>query len=142
MYSQSTIERFWSKVDVKGENDCWEWKACRDGCGYGKLGNDRSHRVAFQLTHGSIAPGKKICHSCDNPGCCNPKHLWEGTHKENMADMAKKRRSWGTRLQDAEVLQIRKSYTEGSTLTELAQEYGVGFQHISRIVNRVCWKHI
>ena len=94
--------RFWSKVDKSGGEDaCWLWTAGADKYGYGsiRLGKlvVRSYRVAYTLTHGEIPHdgsyhGGCVCHKCDNPPCCNPAHLFLGTHRANIADRTKKGR--------------------------------------------------
>lgn len=92
-------ERFWAKVDRRGPNDCWEWKAGLFPDGYGVFNlspaqrNARAHRVAWQFANNQAPPrGLNVCHECDNPPCCNPGHLWLGTQKQNMHDMARKGR--------------------------------------------------
>lgn len=95
-------ERFWEKVDKRGPDECWEWTANRYRNNYGcfmlKAGTSiPAHRFAHILTHGSIASDILVCHSCDNPPCCNPAHLWPGTPKENAQDMIAKGRQNRTR---------------------------------------------
>jgi hypothetical protein len=91
-------EDFWSYVDRSGgENSCWNWtKSTATKLHYGHLryngGYEFSHRVAFILTHGEIPDGMHVCHSCDNPLCCNPAHLWLGTPLDNMRDREAKGR--------------------------------------------------
>ena len=82
---------FWSHVDIKSDNECWEWKLCRYPEGYGKTqikitNSNYAHRVAWILTNGEIPNGKNILHTCDNPPCCNPKHLYAGTQLDNCRD--------------------------------------------------------
>jgi hypothetical protein len=87
-----TVENFWAKIDVRGEDECWPWIAGTDKLGYGrfKLGGKKgqaveTHRLAFTLANGFETP-LHVLHSCNNRPCCNPKHLNEGTHAQNMAD--------------------------------------------------------
>ena len=92
-------ERFWAKVDRASSDACWPWLATHGRFGYGefKVGGRsgrsvKAHRVAWELTHGPISDGLFVLHRCDNPPCCNPGHLFLGTHADNMRDMAQKGR--------------------------------------------------
>ena len=101
-------DRFWSKVDKNGPNGCWLYMGFRKWDGYGWLARRRAgksryytaHRYAWILTHGEPADGMHVLHRCDNPPCCNPAHLWLGTHDDNMADASAKGRSgrYGSKL--------------------------------------------
>lgn len=86
-----SASRFWSRVDSSGGPDaCWPWQGELNDNGYGRLRfggkMEVAHRVAYELTHGAIPAVRFVCHSCDNPPCCNPAHLWVGTAIDNLRD--------------------------------------------------------
>lgn len=150
------FERFWNKVDIRGDDECWPWLACRVG-GYGHIFNDRpriAHRVGWELVYGPIPDGLCVLHSCDNPPCCNPEHLFLGTQLDNMKDMTRKGRRLGIRttygskhpcskLSETDVLEICNLYVSGKYLQkELAHKFGVSRPHISLLVNKRGWRHI
>ena len=138
--------RFWDKVEVLGADECWEWTASLSGNGYGYFRLDgrmvNAHRVAYELSHGAIPDRLQVLHSCDNPPCCNPSHLFLGTHTDNMRDKGNKGRWNGkTKLTAEQVDEIRERYAAGGILQrELAQEYGVTKWYISRIIQNYHWK--
>lgn len=84
--------RFWKKVNRKDENKCWEWLGSRYPSGYGRLSKKYAHRLSFEIINGLIPKGMHVLHTCDNPPCVNPKHLWVGTAGDNMRDRDKKGR--------------------------------------------------
>ena len=88
-------ERFESKL-VPGENGCIEWVGFSNLTGYGRISAagkmQLAHRVAWLLHHGSM-PTLHVLHKCDNPSCCNIKHLFLGTNADNVADRDMKGRS-------------------------------------------------
>lgn len=148
-------DRFWDKVDKAGE--CWEWtaycnRASKEGSRflpYGRI-RDRgklrlAHRVSWEIEHGSIPDGKLVLHTCDNPKCVRPDHLFLGDHEVNMADKVDKERHHGShKLTADEVREIRRRYREedGHTHQSLADEYGVTKSAITHLMNRRSWKHI
>ena len=78
------------------ESDCWEWQRSRDQRGYGLVtrscGESRIHRLSYKLHKGDIPTGMLICHTCDNPPCCNPEHLFAGYASDNANDAVAKGR--------------------------------------------------
>lgn len=100
-------ERFWSKVDKRGANECWLWTgAISHGYGAFNVGRlnsvagrtRRAHRIAWALTNGPAPEGMDLCHRCDVRACCNPGHLFVGTRRDNMLDcVAKDRHACGDR---------------------------------------------
>lgn len=94
-----TAERLWSQVDRSGGPDaCWLWQGHCDRGGYGRLAGARAHREAWVQTFGPIPDGLWVLHRCDNPPCCNPRHLFLGTPKDNTRDMMEKGRHAGAAI--------------------------------------------
>lgn len=97
--TEDIISRFVRKVEIC-ESGCWEWRGSKGPKGYGyfQIGSAsyRAHRVAYELETGNCPGSLLVCHSCDNPSCVNPRHLWLGTTQDNIDDkMAKGRWSNG-----------------------------------------------
>lgn len=165
----TTPETFWDKVDKSGGVDaCWPWTGgCnRDGYGVTRWTERRkahTHRIAYELTHGQITPGLEILHRCDNPPCCNPAHLFEGTQAENVTDMMQKGRGnkshgddhWTrkypqhvkrgeaspvAKLTWEQVREIRARYIPNVvSSTQLGREYGTTHRSVLLIVHNKIW---
>ena len=95
---KSLEDRFWSYVDKS--SDCWVWtgyKHHRDKYGHFKVNNYpvRAHRMSYELEYGSISMGYGVCHTCDNPPCVRPDHLFLGTQHDNLKDAYEKGRLKG-----------------------------------------------
>ena len=139
--------RFWGKVSFGP--GCWLWIQSTDRDGYGvfRLNNAqvRSHRVTYEIKHGSIPKGFCVCHICDTTGCVRPSHLFLGTSKDNKRDaMSKARDSCGekhfnSKLTEEQIKLIRK---DTRSLRTIAKEYGLSSSHVGKIKNRKSWKHI
>lgn len=146
----SDKERFWSKVDIRSEEECWEWKDAHNADGYGHLSiggrEDQyklaAHRVAKTLATGKeIDEGKLILHACDNPPCCNPEHLFVADHQTNMDDMVDKNRSaisFGYAKANWDIVdEIRNSFLTGK---ELSEKFNLSKGTVSDIRNNKTWK--
>ena len=95
-------QRFWEKVNRRGEDECWPWLGSQCGRGYGQIyvagRNRKATQVSWELSNGTSFPeGMCACHSCDNPPCVNPRHIWPGTMKQNTQDARDKGRLKGRR---------------------------------------------
>lgn len=97
-------ERFWSHVEVRAEDECWLWTGRLNNKGYGLTSHTPTQggrsvttvatRAAWFVTHGRWPVGF-MCHTCDNPPCVNPAHLFEGDQRQNMQDASAKGRARG-----------------------------------------------
>jgi hypothetical protein len=184
---EARAARFWAKVTKDGPipegypdlGPCWVWRGpvnpYRGGYGVTTvLGKPaiRAHRVAYELTFGPIPEGLWVLHRCDTPPCCNPAHLFLGTHADNMADMRAKGRSAAgdrngmqthperharrihpelapkgeanprAKLSEVSVRQIRALRAAGAPFTALAVQFGVSESAIRNAVTRKTWCHV
>lgn len=144
-----------SRIDRRGPDDCWPFKGGLTN-GYGCMYFERKllkvGRVMWERANGRKMLYKmEACHKCDNPACCNPNHIFEGTHLQNMRDMQRKGRdnkSRGTnqpahKLNDEQVREIRSRYAKGDiSLRELAIEYKVCKSTIRYAVHGYKWSHV
>ncbi len=144
---------FW--VRVEKTSNCWKWIGATQPDGYGSVTfhGQRwpAHKFAFFLTHGKVTKGLFILHKCDNKGCVNPDHLYEGTTKDNARDASQRGRlnphrgeSCSTsKLTTQNVIEIRKRYRWYKVPASLlAKEYGVCRQLINGIIARKKWAHV
>jgi hypothetical protein len=146
-------KRFWRHVDIREESECWLWKGAINNKGYGIFsfeGAPRSaSKVAFVLSGNVLLSGQVTCHTCDNPPCCNPAHLWAGTHKENSMDAARKGRMKGgtakgerngnSKLKAKDIKKIFALSAKGWTQKQIASKFFISQVHIGRILLRRNW---
>lgn len=146
------VQRFWDKADRSGK--CWIWQGWKDKGGYGMYPWDgaiiRAHRLAFELTYGSIPKGLLILHECDNSLCINPAHLRAGTAAENNQDtLSRERRTYENvrgerngraRITNEQARHICDLYATGNhTQIELAHMFNIDQTSISRVVRMGRW---
>lgn len=148
MFTDRQLKSFWSKVDVRGLDDCWNWTAALSQRGRPvfspqvcrKLGiSYLAYRISWILSNGVIPWGKNVLHSCDNPRCCNPRHLWLGTSRDNTQDMFNKGRSGKSKLSPDQVLKIRE---DPRPRRIIAKENGVTLNMIQKIKSRHSWSQL
>lgn len=147
-------KRFWAKLDTSpGEYGCWPWTGSIRPTGYGEFRVSHktrlAHRVAWELHNGPIPVPDMACvlHTCDNPPCCNPAHLFLGTRADNHADCVRKGRHArgeknAVKLNEVAVRVIRWCVAHGTAQSEVARGYRVHPSLVSRIAARKLWAHI
>jgi hypothetical protein len=141
-----TAGNFWSLLTVNGA--CREWHATEwRQNGYARVRWDREsvfvHRLAWRYAFGSIPDGLKVLHHCDNRICCEPSHLFLGTHADNAADRDRKRR-WRPHgpLTEEDVQVIRSLAKAGYSARSLTQRYPVTKKHMMSIIRGEVWKSV
>ena len=148
--------RLWRNINIGADNECWNWKTGIRGRIYkdGATLPTTAARLVYELVYGQIPDGMCICHHCDNGACHNPKHLFAGTHKDNIQDMLKKGRQskgpgyggwtpsgkdhyrWS--ISDDAVTHIKNTYVRGSKIagiSALAKYHNISISSVSRIIN-------
>jgi hypothetical protein len=144
------VYRFCQLLKPSETDDCVNWcGTTSNGYGLFKIGgkNGRgfyAHRLAYWLATGVSPPTNlEICHRCNNRRCCNPDHLYLGTHKENMEYAAAQNRMQGAaKVTEADVLEIRRRASEGTTTKELAKSYVLAETTIRSILAHRTWKSV
>jgi HNH endonuclease len=151
--NKTTEERFWTKVK-KSKDGCWVWTGTISG-GYGYISISGKmylvHRFSYWLHNKKLPKGKGwhgvcVCHSCDNRKCVNPKHLWLGTHKQNVEDARKKGQfsremNGRSKHDEKQVKLIRKLYATGKYSQRLLGDmFDVTHTNIYAIINHKLWK--
>jgi len=143
-------EDFFMERTVPNNRGCWEWTACVDSTGYGVIrylgAGRKAHRVAYETMVAAIPKGMCVCHRCDNPRCCNPAHLFLGTHADNMRDMTAKGRHVPTycraKLTEAQVLDVRARIARGESDCSIARVYALSSTAVRSIRLGLRWKKV
>lgn len=140
---------------VEKTDSCWIWKGGISYKGYGIFNRvfngkipSKAHRFSYALFKGEIPVGNFVCHTCDNPPCVNPDHLWLGDAKSNCMDSVSKKR-WDhkgpggkPRLNKEKILEIRRLFKEGLSYQCIGNMFDTHPTNVSRIVKRKCWRHV
>jgi hypothetical protein len=149
---RNEFDRFIDKVNKT--DSCWIWTGSKYRGGYGQFRRlvegkwkmAKTHRYSYEYFKGEIPKGHFICHTCDNPSCVNPEHLFSGTLKDNAKDMLMKgRNKYGRNpkhnwLDWETVDNIRKDHTLGLSYNDLCVKYKQSKAQISRVIKQVIWK--
>lgn len=146
------VGRLWAKVDSSGgPDDCWPWTGYQRN-GYGSIWaggqNIYTHRLALAIARGPLEANEEACHTCDNPPCCNPAHLFAAPHVENVSDMLAKGRgskpprqvgiaNHNATLNIDQVGEIRAAVERGDRQRDVAARFLVSQSTVWRIAHGV-----
>lgn len=163
----SPDDRILSRITIGHVDECWLWNGFKNEHGYGRIRFNGvmtlAHRAIWSIHFGEIPGSMCVCHHCDTPACCNPSHLFLGTHQDNMTDrQAKGRQACGdrsgarkhpetvprgsrsgkTKLTDSDVIEIRSMASSNIAQKDIADIFGISRNGVSCIVNRQRWAHL
>jgi hypothetical protein len=139
--------RLKKRIEVDQDSGCWNWTGTRVGNGYGYIwlddGPKYTHRVSAMLfLDFDLSSPRWILHDCDNPRCCNPRHLRVGTQSDNMRDAALKGRAGRGKLSAGDVVEIKSLLVDGYTHAAIAGEFGVTTSMIGQIARGESWASV
>lgn len=150
------MDRLFDRIGRKNSTGCILWNGTHSdgrpviGVGRRTDGVRVVTHVTYEWAYGTpVSPGLFPCHTCDNPACINPAHLFLGGIPENHADMvAKNRQAKGESFPQSKltadiVRDIRRRHKLGGvTYRQLAAELGVSWKTIEKAITRATWKHV
>jgi hypothetical protein len=155
----SSVEKMRARLEqgapAGAPDECWPWRGCVNKGGYGRIKSEDgleilTHRLSFALA-AERSPGERhVLHTCDNPPCRNPAHLYEGTNTDNVSDRVSRGRSRGAttmageinpaaKLSPEDVENIKVRIERGETNVAIANDYPVSHAMISRIRHGKAW---
>jgi hypothetical protein len=150
-------ERLLRRLSPEPNSGCWLWTGTCNHKGYGQIGTSAhgmatTHKVAYQYFKGAVPQSMQVLHTCDTPCCCNPEHLWLGTHQDNIDDKMRKGRhragrstkSRGTANGNAKLTPdiVRHIRQRELSYTQYAERYDVSKSLVHAIVKRKVWAHL
>lgn len=146
-----TRENLMEHVKVNPGTGCWEWiHATTKGYGRKRVNGKpvTVTRIVYEMFKGPLQPGQGVLHSCDNPPCCNPAHLFAGDQLVNNQDKASKGRApigeghKNSRFTRADVIEMRRLRRQHFTLYQIAAQFGTNHRRVGKIVSGQAWAHV
>ncbi len=148
----STMVRIEARVDRITETGCWIWLGATNNRGYGKLSVAGklvlAHRASFEAATGNIDPELMVCHTCDVKPCVNPRHLYQGTGRQNMDDAIARgqsprgERNGNSILKEPVVADIKYLLALGIPVTVISNKHGVPRWHVREIRDNKLWTRV
>jgi hypothetical protein len=162
--SPALKKKLFGRIKIGGPDECWEWMGARQESGYGVITFDRrqwkTHRISAALKFGARALDNKLaCHHCDNPPCCNPAHLFLGTHLDNNQDRERKGRGanrivallypermvhgvnhYRAKLNPEKIRKIFKLRSEGYFMRAIGKIVGISASVVCLVLHHKAWK--
>lgn len=148
-------ERFWKRIKIGAPEECWPWLGVVNDQSYGKTTWNRkhqgAHRVAYMLSLGATEPPDRdvvIRHLCHNPICCNPSHLKEGNHQDNMQDSVEARRfrsgeqHHNSKLTVEKVVAIRLLCAGGIPIAQIAKQFSLNWRTVKLASTGETWASV
>lgn len=148
-------QRFWSKVDIRSKNECWNWIGGKNSPGYGRFRlprqrkSENAHKFIYEWLFGKVPKGMCVCHTCNNRACVNPRHLYCGTPSDNMKDRVKDGTQSGgankgekhhmNKFSKDTIDRVKTMLLEGHSGKEISDKFGISRTHISRIKKGKNW---
>ena len=144
-------EKILSNVVVNEETGCWDWQRSKTRNGYGHVRVGKklksSHRISYEVFLGEIGSNLNVLHKCDNRGCCNPDHLFLGTHSDNMRDKVSKNRQYKptginhpkSKLDESDVRAILQ---DTRSMNDIGASYNIHPTVVGKIKSGKLWKHL
>jgi hypothetical protein len=153
LISSRDRSRVWNKVLIETSEGCWIWMGTTNKDGYGQIYINYklhlAHRIVY-LLHTKRFPTDNVLHTCDNPPCCNPKHLFEGTQNDNVQDMKVKKRAArlngvnnpNSKLTNIQLEEIERYFSIGVLRSEIAKLFKISWTHADTLQKRYLTKKV
>lgn len=150
-YGSSVMERLVTRIEVRGDDECWPCGAAHTQMGHASFhmvgyGTVYAHQLTYILEYGPIPEGMIVRHTCDNPPCCNPKHLVLGSLSDNQRDAVERgrhaRAGGKPKLTPDLVRALRQRHADGERIDHMARELGLDRRTVGKAIDGSHWSKV